>query len=148
MQCKDLAIAITPASSPWRLGLNLHCYTSVNSSLICFDCAKSGVCCRQKFFHKSLNYDARNSKNLPLVTGKPVEVQDFKKITDLFRGIHGLYLKLIKENWTIATCPQFVSSEIFGHNQSKSACFQDQAIMVLTSFSFPLWNWIMFSTVH
>jgi hypothetical protein len=39
-----------------------------------------------------------NGKNLPLVTVEPVEVQDFRKITDPSRGFHGLYLKLIKEN--------------------------------------------------
>ena len=26
---------------------------------------------------------------------QPVEVQDFRRITDHFRGIHGIYLKLI-----------------------------------------------------
>ena len=33
----------------------------------------------------------------PLVTYKMVEVQDFKEITNRFRGIYRIYLKLVKE---------------------------------------------------
>ena len=34
-------------------------------------------------------------ENRRLVTDEPVEVQDFMRITDHFRGIHGIYLILI-----------------------------------------------------
>ena len=40
---------------------------------------------------------AMSGKNRLLVTDELVEVQDFKKTTDHFRGIYGMYLKLIKE---------------------------------------------------
>ena len=34
----------------------------------------------------------------------PVEVWDFRRITDQFRGIYRIYLKWIKQNWKISTC--------------------------------------------
>ena len=34
----------------------------------------------------------------------PVEVQDSRKITDHFRGIYGINLKLLKKGWEITTC--------------------------------------------
>ena len=43
-------------------------------------------------------------ENRQLITDEPVEVQDCKKITDHFRGIHGIYPNLIKENWRMSTC--------------------------------------------
>ena len=52
-----------------------------------------------------------NRENQPLVIDEPVEfgislveVQDFGKITDQFRGIYGIYLKLMKKLWKITTC--------------------------------------------
>ena len=38
-----------------------------------------------------------NGENRPLVTDEPVEVQDLKKITNHFRGMYEICLKLIKE---------------------------------------------------
>ena len=35
---------------------------------------------------------------------QPVRVQDFRKITDLFRGIYRIYSNLIKENRRMSTC--------------------------------------------
>ena len=50
-------------------------------------------------------------KNRRLVTDEPVqfeeepvEVQDFRRITNHFRGIYGIYLKCIKQNWKMSTC--------------------------------------------
>ena len=37
-------------------------------------------------------------ENRPLVTDKPVEAQDFTKTTHHFKGIYGIYLKLVKKN--------------------------------------------------
>jgi hypothetical protein len=34
----------------------------------------------------------------------PVEVQDYKKLTDHLRGIYKIYLNLIKENRRMSTC--------------------------------------------
>jgi hypothetical protein len=34
----------------------------------------------------------------------PIQVQDFRRIFDQFRGIHELYLKLMKNNWKMSTC--------------------------------------------
>jgi hypothetical protein len=34
-------------------------------------------------------------ENPQLVTNEPVEVQDFRRITDHFRGVYAIYLKLI-----------------------------------------------------
>jgi hypothetical protein len=34
-------------------------------------------------------------ENRQLATDEPVEVQGFRRITDHFRGIYGIYLKLI-----------------------------------------------------
>jgi hypothetical protein len=34
-------------------------------------------------------------ENRQVVTDKPVEVQDFRRTTDLFRGIYEIHLKLI-----------------------------------------------------
>ena len=34
----------------------------------------------------------------------PVEVGDFKRITDQLRGIYGIYLKLIKQTRKMLTC--------------------------------------------
>lgn len=39
-----------------------------------------------------------------LVTGEPVEGQDFRNITDDLRGIYGICLELLKKNRKIATC--------------------------------------------
>ena len=44
--------------------------------------------------------------NWQLVTDEPVEVQEYKKITDHFRGIYRIYPNLIKENWGISICNQ------------------------------------------
>jgi hypothetical protein len=43
-------------------------------------------------------------ENRQLVTDEPVEVQDCRKITDRFRGIHRIYLNLEKENRRMSTC--------------------------------------------
>jgi hypothetical protein len=50
-------------------------------------------------------------KNWQLVTNEPVEfekklvdVQDFKKITDHFRGFYKINPNLIKEKWRMSTC--------------------------------------------
>ena len=39
-----------------------------------------------------------------LVIDEPVEVQDFTKITDLLRGINGIYLVLMKKTQKTVTC--------------------------------------------
>ena len=39
-----------------------------------------------------------NVENWLLVTDEPVEVQDFRKTTNHFRGVYRMYLKSIKEN--------------------------------------------------
>ena len=58
-------------------------------------------------------YGQSSSINQLLVTDEPVEfeewlveVQDFRKSTDHFRGIYRIYLKLVKKNWTMSTCNQ------------------------------------------
>ena len=50
-------------------------------------------------------------ENRQLVTNEPVgfekspvEVQDYRKITNRFRGIYGIYLNVIKENRRMSTC--------------------------------------------
>ena len=43
-------------------------------------------------------------ENWQLVTDEPVEVQDFRRITDRFRGIYGIYLKLIYKIRRMLTC--------------------------------------------
>ena len=40
----------------------------------------------------------------PLVTDELVEVHDFRKITDFFRGIYGIHFEFIKEIRKITTC--------------------------------------------
>jgi hypothetical protein len=46
-------------------------------------------------------------ENRWLVTDEPVDVRDFRKITDHFRGIYGrIYLKRMKQNWKMSTCNQ------------------------------------------
>ena len=45
----------------------------------------------------SSNAQINGRENRPLVTDEPVEVQDFTKTTDNFRGIYGIYLNLIKK---------------------------------------------------
>ena len=47
---------------------------------------------------------ALSGENWQLVIDEPVEVQDFKRITDRFRGIYKIYLKWIKLNWKMSTC--------------------------------------------
>ena len=56
-------------------------------------------------------YDPMIGENRQLVTNEPVElekqsveVQDYMKITDHFRGIYKIYLNLIKENQRMSTC--------------------------------------------
>ena len=44
-----------------------------------------------------------NMENRLLVTDQPVEVQDYRKLTDQFRENYGIYFKLIKKNRKIAT---------------------------------------------
>jgi hypothetical protein len=64
-----------------------------------------------------------NGENRPLVADELVEVekqlvqvhQDFRIITDRFRRIDGIHLKLIKTNKR----SQPVSEEIFGHIRSR-----------------------------
>ena len=43
-------------------------------------------------------------ENQQLVTDEPIEVQDFRKITDHFRGIYRIYPNLIKEIRRMSTC--------------------------------------------
>ena len=43
-------------------------------------------------------------ENRQLVTNEPVEVGDFKKITDHFRGIHRIYPNSVKENRRMSAC--------------------------------------------
>ena len=52
-----------------------------------------------------------NRENRPLVTdelvelvNKPVQVQDFRKIINCFRGIHRMYFELMKRNHKMSTC--------------------------------------------
>ena len=45
----------------------------------------------------SSNAQINGRENRPLVTDELVEVQDFTKTTDNFRGIYGIYLNLIKK---------------------------------------------------
>ena len=55
------------------------------------------------FFKKGWKYCSMIGENRQLVTNEPVEVQDCRKITDIFRGIYRIYPNLIKENrrmWT------------------------------------------------
>ena len=46
--------------------------------------------------HRLLTFCTMNWENRPLVTGEHVEIQDFMKVTNQFRGIYGVYLKLLK----------------------------------------------------
>ena len=43
-------------------------------------------------------------ENRQLVTKEPVEVQDFRQITDRFGGIYRIYPNIIKENRRMSTC--------------------------------------------
>ena len=43
-------------------------------------------------------------ENRQLVPDEPVEVQDYMKITDHFRGIYRMYPNLMKENRRMSTC--------------------------------------------
>ena len=43
-------------------------------------------------------------ENRELVTNELLEVQDYWKITDHFRGIYRIYPNIIKENRRISTC--------------------------------------------
>jgi hypothetical protein len=44
-------------------------------------------------------------ENWQLVANEPVEVQDYMKITNHFRGNYRrIYPNLIKQNWRISTC--------------------------------------------
>ena len=43
-------------------------------------------------------------ENQQLVTDEPVEIQDYRKITDCFKGIYKAYPNLIKENQRMSTC--------------------------------------------
>ena len=49
-----------------------------------------------------------NWENWPLVTDEPVEVQDFRKLTNPFRGIYRTFHNLIKKNWKMSICNQLV----------------------------------------
>jgi hypothetical protein len=43
-------------------------------------------------------------ENRQSATNELVEVQDYKKITDHFRGIYTIYSNFIKENRRMSTC--------------------------------------------
>ena len=43
-----------------------------------------------------------------------VEVEDFGKITHHFRGINGIYIKLVKRNQKITTCNNRLDFETHG----------------------------------
>ena len=45
-------------------------------------------------------------ENRHLVTNEPVEVEDYMKIIDHFRGIYRMYPNLMKENQRMSTCNQ------------------------------------------
>jgi len=49
-----------------------------------------------------------NGENWLLVTDEPVEVQDFRKITNFFGGIYRTFHNLIKENRKMSTCNRLV----------------------------------------
>ena len=54
-----------------------------------------------------LKYEEQmNRENRLLVTDEPVEVQDFKKITNPSRRIYRIYIKLIKKIRKMSTCNQ------------------------------------------
>ena len=45
--------------------------------------------------------------NEPIEVGKsPVEVEDFRKKTEHFRGINRIYLKVMKKTQKVSTCNQ------------------------------------------
>ena len=45
-----------------------------------------------------MGFQAMIGENWQLVTNEPVEVEDYRKITDHFRGIYRIYPNLTKEN--------------------------------------------------
>ena len=45
-------------------------------------------------------------ENRQLGTNEPVDVQDFRKIIDHFRGIYRTYPTLLRENRRMSTCKQ------------------------------------------
>ena len=47
--------------------------------------------------------ESNESREPVLVTDHPVQVQDFRKLTHHFRGIYGIYLKLMKKTQKITT---------------------------------------------
>ena len=49
-----------------------------------------------------------NMENWPLVTDEPVGIQDFRIITNTFRGFYRTSNNLIKKNWKMSTCNQLV----------------------------------------
>ena len=50
------------------------------------------------------NPDTMRRENRQVVTDEPVEVQDSRRTTDQFRGIYGIYLKLMQKNRRMSTC--------------------------------------------
>ena len=60
-----------------------------------------------------------NGENRQLLTDGPVEVQDFMRITDHFRGIYRINPNLITENRRMSTC-----------NRLKSQTLGSQPVMI------------------
>jgi hypothetical protein len=51
-----------------------------------------------------------------------VDAQDFRNITNYFRGIYGTYLLSVKKNWKITTCNRsdLENTRIWTHDAQKS----------------------------
>jgi hypothetical protein len=60
----------------------------------------------ETYMNTSLIVEHFDREIRPLVTDEPVEVQDFRRITDHFRGIYGIYLKLMQKTRRMSTCNQ------------------------------------------
>ena len=79
-------------------------------------------------------------ENRPLVTDEPIEfekepahVQDFRKITDHFGGIYGIYSKFTKKNRKMSTC-DVLESEPLGFQliMLKNLPRQSSKLLLLT----------------
>ena len=71
---------------------------------MCLSSVHSAIAHSSLESHFNVMINDRGEPAVNLVTDEPDEVQDFRRITDYFRGVYRIYPNLMKENRRMSTC--------------------------------------------
>ena len=87
-------------------------------------------------------YHPMNGENRPLVTSYRLNLTNnqVKKLTDHFRRIHRMYLKLIKKSWKITTCTWLGLETLEFDGSCPKISLDSGIIWLVETKSIPIWQ--------